>query len=81
LEFDYGLVGLSHYPIDLPTLMSWADIENGNAKSCLDVVIQTTNWVIWRYKNRICFDLKPPRKDTLRRDQDVISLVDYSSIC
>ncbi|GKD33124.1 probable methyltransferase PMT26 [Tanacetum coccineum] len=42
-------------------------------KSCFGVVVQTTTWIIWRYRNRICFDLKPPRKDTLGEEIKVLS--------
>ncbi|GKA64458.1 reverse transcriptase domain, reverse transcriptase zinc-binding domain protein [Tanacetum coccineum] len=43
------------------------DIHN-MAKESLDVVIQTTIWIIWQYRNRVCFDSKPPCKDTLGED-------------
>ena len=39
------------------------DIHN-LATQGLDVAIQTTIWIIWRYRSRVCFDSKPPLKDT-----------------
>nr|GEZ16205.1 transposon TX1 uncharacterized [Tanacetum cinerariifolium] len=66
-ELIMGWWGLPDHPKDLLNLIIWSDTLNldNKVKDCLDVVIQTTMWVIWNYKNRICFDLKPPRKDTL----------------
>ena len=61
---------LGDYPKVLNNLLSWSDsLDIHNlAKQGLDVVIQTTIWIIWRYRNRVCFDSKPPRKDTLGED-------------
>ncbi|GJQ98698.1 putative RNA-directed DNA polymerase, eukaryota, reverse transcriptase zinc-binding domain protein [Tanacetum coccineum] len=63
------------FPKDIRSLLVWGDSVNfGNTlKSCFDVVVQTTTWIIWRYRNRICFDLKPPRKDTLSEEIKVLS--------
>ncbi|GJT81002.1 reverse transcriptase [Tanacetum coccineum] len=62
--------GLTDLPTSVDSLIKWGDTVNLNnsTKSCFDVVVQTTAWVIWRYRNRVCFDLKPPRKDTLLDD-------------
>nr|GEY37462.1 reverse transcriptase domain, reverse transcriptase zinc-binding domain protein [Tanacetum cinerariifolium] len=58
---------IDDYLKDLPNLITWGDTANllQPLKACFDAVIQTTLWVIWRFRNRICFDAKPPRKDTL----------------
>nr|GFA03089.1 RNA-directed DNA polymerase, eukaryota, reverse transcriptase zinc-binding domain protein [Tanacetum cinerariifolium] len=58
-----GLWGLMSYPNDLSSLLSWPDSVNfiKPIKLCFDIVIQTANWVLWRYRNHVCFD--PPRKD------------------
>ncbi|GJU37692.1 putative RNA-directed DNA polymerase, eukaryota, reverse transcriptase zinc-binding domain protein [Tanacetum coccineum] len=70
-----GWWGLPDHPKDLFNLITWSDTINldNKIKACLDVVIQTTIWVIWNYRNRICFDLKPPRKDTLMEEIKVSS--------
>ncbi|GJY45062.1 reverse transcriptase domain, reverse transcriptase zinc-binding domain protein [Tanacetum coccineum] len=67
--------GFSDYPKILLDLIAWGDSTNlsKRLKLCLDVVIQTTIWVIWRYRNRLCFDLKPPRKDILEEEIKVLS--------
>ena len=67
--------GLTSYPNDLPNLLSWADSLNPNkaTKLCFFNVIQTATWVLWRYRNRVCFDPKPPRKDTLGEQVKVLS--------
>nr|GEW13930.1 hypothetical protein [Tanacetum cinerariifolium] len=67
--------GLSDYPQDLLDLVSWADNVpfNSQARSCFDVVVHTVTWVLWRYLNRLCFELKPPRKDTLFEETKVLS--------
>ncbi|GKD70354.1 reverse transcriptase domain, reverse transcriptase zinc-binding domain protein [Tanacetum coccineum] len=66
--------GCADYPKNLHSLLVWGNSANINkiAKPCLGVV-NTTLWVIWRYRNRVCFDLKPPRKDTLADDIKVYS--------
>nr|GFA69039.1 RNA-directed DNA polymerase, eukaryota [Tanacetum cinerariifolium] len=58
---------ISDFPKDINGLIKWSDTLtlNKHTKICLDVVIQTSLWIIWRYRNRMCFDLKPTRKDTL----------------
>nr|GEX89562.1 hypothetical protein [Tanacetum cinerariifolium] len=58
------------WPKDLPSLFVLVESVNinGTVKACLGVIVQTTMRTIWRYWNRICFDLKPPRKDTLGDD-------------
>ncbi|GJW25715.1 RNA-directed DNA polymerase, eukaryota, reverse transcriptase zinc-binding domain protein [Tanacetum coccineum] len=63
------------FPKDIHSLLVWGDNVNfsNTLKSCFDVVIQTTTWIIWRYRNRICFDLKPPRNDTLGEEIKVLS--------
>ncbi|GJX28479.1 zinc knuckle CX2CX4HX4C containing protein [Tanacetum coccineum] len=55
------------YPRDIQGLSSWADLVNLNnfSKGYFDVVIPTTFWVLWRFRNSVCFDAKPPRKDTI----------------
>ncbi|PWA91902.1 hypothetical protein CTI12_AA085540 [Artemisia annua] len=63
------------YPRDIQVLSSWGDSVNLNSflKGCFDVVIQTTFWIIWRFRNIVCFDAKPPRKDTLGEKIRVLS--------
>ncbi|GJV50140.1 zinc finger, CCHC-type containing protein [Tanacetum coccineum] len=63
------------YPRDIQGLSSWADLVNLNnfSKGYFDVVIPTTFWVLWRFRNRVCFDAKPPRKDTLGVEIKVLS--------
>ncbi|GKF04220.1 reverse transcriptase domain, reverse transcriptase zinc-binding domain protein, partial [Tanacetum coccineum] len=57
---------IDDYPKDLPNLITWGDTANLQPlKACFDAIIQTTLWVILRFRNRICFDAKPLRKDTL----------------
>ena len=53
--------GFTDYPKLLLDLTSRGNSTNlcKRLKICIDVVIQTTNWVNWRYKSRLCFDLKP----------------------
>ena len=62
-------------PKDLQSLITWSDSVNLTplAKTCFDVVIQTTTWILWRYRNRICFDEKPPSKDSLGAEIKVLS--------
>nr|GEX70563.1 reverse transcriptase domain, reverse transcriptase zinc-binding domain protein [Tanacetum cinerariifolium] len=76
LEPHIALVGYK----TLLNLSSWADLVslNNRVKLDFDVVLQTTFWVLWRYRNRVCFDLKPPRKDTL---MDEIMVYSNSWIC
>ncbi|GJX76845.1 reverse transcriptase domain, reverse transcriptase zinc-binding domain protein [Tanacetum coccineum] len=67
---------VGNFPKDLRSLISWADTESNLtilSKCCFDVVIQTTLWIIWRFRNRTCFDPKPPRKDTLVEEIKVFS--------
>ncbi|GJU43792.1 reverse transcriptase domain-containing protein, partial [Tanacetum coccineum] len=54
-------------PKDLQSLITWSDSVNLTylEKTCFDVIIQTTTWILWRYRNMICFDEKPPSKDSL----------------
>lgn len=33
-------------------------------KLCSDAVVQTTCWVIWRFRNKVCFDAEPLSKNT-----------------
>ena len=67
--------GIDDFPKDLPNLITWGDTANlqQSLKVCFDAVIQTTLWVIWRFRNRICFDAKPPRKDTLVDEIKILS--------
>ena len=72
--------GLGEYPRQLHDLLSWSHsvpLET-LTKVCFDVVICTTTWTIWRYRNRVCFDPKPPRKDTLMEEIQILS---HSWIC
>ena len=66
---------IGDFPKDINGLIKWSDglTLNKYAKICLDVVIQTSFWIIWRYRNRICFDLNPTRKDTLMEEIMVFS--------
>ncbi|GKC93798.1 RNA-directed DNA polymerase, eukaryota [Tanacetum coccineum] len=61
---------VDNVPNTILDLITWVDSANlpDVAKNILDGVILTTVWVIWRYRNKICFDEKPPRKDTLMDD-------------
>ena len=56
--------GMVNYPKTLLDLSTWADSTSLNniVELCFDVVLQTTFGVLWRHMNRVCFDLKPPRK-------------------
>ncbi|GJU08416.1 reverse transcriptase domain, reverse transcriptase zinc-binding domain protein [Tanacetum coccineum] len=65
----------SDFPKDINGLIKWSDTLtlNKHTKICLDVVIQTSLWILWRYRNRICFDLKPTRKDTLMEEIMILS--------
>nr|GEU32941.1 RNA-directed DNA polymerase, eukaryota, reverse transcriptase zinc-binding domain protein [Tanacetum cinerariifolium] len=74
-KFISGWWGLTSYPNNLSSLLSWPDSVNFNkpTKLCFDNVIQTANWVFWRYINCVCFDPKPPRKDTLGEQGNVLS--------
>lgn len=67
--------GFDDYPKQLQSLIVWGTSKNLNtlSKLCFDVVVRTTTWVIWRFKNRVCFDLKPPRKDTLEEEIKLLS--------
>ncbi|GJV04827.1 putative RNA-directed DNA polymerase [Tanacetum coccineum] len=67
--------GVNDCPKDLQNLIRWANSVDINikAKACFDAVIQTTTWTIWRYRNMICFQLKPPRKDTLVEEIMILS--------
>lgn len=67
--------GFHDYPKDVCGLITWADSVdlNGSAKIWFDVVVQSTTWIILRYRNKICFDSKPPRKDTLGDDIMILS--------
>ena len=67
--------GFDDYPKQLQSLIVWGTSTNLNtlSKLCFDVVVQTTTWVIWRFRNRVCFDLKPPRKDTLEEEIKLLS--------
>lgn len=59
---------------DIHSLLALGDNVNFNStlKSCVDVVVQMTTRIIWKYRNRICSDLKPPQKDTLSEDIKVL---------
>ncbi|GKA37270.1 RNA-directed DNA polymerase, eukaryota [Tanacetum coccineum] len=37
----------------------------GNLKAYFDVVVQTTLWFLWRFRNEMCFSLKQPSKDLI----------------
>ncbi|GJT78359.1 putative RNA-directed DNA polymerase, eukaryota, reverse transcriptase zinc-binding domain protein [Tanacetum coccineum] len=37
----------------------------GNLKAFFDVVVQTTLWVLWRFRNETCFSQKRPSKDLI----------------
>ncbi|GJY24363.1 pentatricopeptide repeat-containing protein [Tanacetum coccineum] len=67
--------GLDDYPKQLQNLIEWGTSTNLNtlSKLCFDVVVQATTWVIWRFRNRVCFDLKPPRKDILEEEIKLLS--------
>ncbi|GKC61170.1 RNA-directed DNA polymerase, eukaryota, reverse transcriptase zinc-binding domain protein [Tanacetum coccineum] len=54
---------LENHLQDLHSLLSWSDTINfmDTAKTCFDVVVHTTTWIIWRYRNHVCFDSKPRR--------------------
>nr|GEW14748.1 reverse transcriptase domain-containing protein [Tanacetum cinerariifolium] len=67
--------GVNDCPKDLQNLIRWADSVDINikAKACFNAVIQTTTWILWRYKNMICLQLKPPRKDTLVEEIMILS--------
>ncbi|GJR19341.1 putative RNA-directed DNA polymerase, eukaryota, reverse transcriptase zinc-binding domain protein [Tanacetum coccineum] len=73
---------LGDYPKVFNNLLSWSDSVDIHdlAKQGLDVVIQTTSWVIWQYRNRVCFDSKPQRKDTLGEDIFTMSAVPLDRI-
>ncbi|GKB75641.1 putative RNA-directed DNA polymerase, eukaryota, reverse transcriptase zinc-binding domain protein [Tanacetum coccineum] len=62
-------------PKDLQSLITRSDSVNLTylEKTCFDVVIQTTTWILWRYRNRIFFDEKPPSKDSLGAEIKVLS--------
>ena len=67
--------GLDNYPKDLSSLIKWGDSVPFQTleKICFDAVVQTTFWIIWRYRNRLCFDAKRPRKDTLSEEIKILS--------
>ncbi|GJW01986.1 reverse transcriptase domain, reverse transcriptase zinc-binding domain protein [Tanacetum coccineum] len=67
--------GLVCTPNDLDGILSWHESAQLNTKEklCFDVVINTSTWVIWRFRNRVCFDLKPPRRDTLMEEIKTLS--------
>ncbi|GJU86205.1 RNA-directed DNA polymerase, eukaryota, reverse transcriptase zinc-binding domain protein, partial [Tanacetum coccineum] len=54
-------------PKDLQSLIFWSNSTSlpDSLKSCFDAIIQSTTWIIWRYRNRLCFDIHPPQKDNL----------------
>ncbi|GKA49915.1 RNA-directed DNA polymerase, eukaryota, reverse transcriptase zinc-binding domain protein [Tanacetum coccineum] len=62
--------GFDDYLKSLADLISWADSTDlpCSTKTCFDAVIQTMLWLIWRFRNRTCFDSKPQRKDTIGND-------------
>ncbi|GJU01514.1 reverse transcriptase domain, reverse transcriptase zinc-binding domain protein [Tanacetum coccineum] len=62
-------------PKDLQSLITWSDSVKLTSleKTCFDVAIQTTTWISRRYRNRICFDEKPPSKDSLGAEIKVLS--------
>ncbi|GJX08469.1 RNA-directed DNA polymerase, eukaryota, reverse transcriptase zinc-binding domain protein [Tanacetum coccineum] len=63
------------YPKDLQSLISWAGSNSFPSKMAryFDVVVQTTFSSIWHYRNKLCFDIKPPRKDTIGDDIKLLS--------
>ena len=67
--------GLDNYPKDLSSLIKWGDSVPFQTleKICFDAVVQKTFWIIWRYRNRLCFDAKRPRKDTLSEEIKILS--------
>ncbi|GJX35148.1 reverse transcriptase domain, reverse transcriptase zinc-binding domain protein [Tanacetum coccineum] len=67
--------GLVCTPNDLDGILSWHESAQLNTKEklCFDVVINTSTWVIWRFRNRVCFDLKPSRRDTLMEEIKTLS--------
>ena len=54
---------------------SWGDSANliSFLKGCFDIVIQTTFWILRRFRYRVCFVAKPPRKDTLGEEIKLFS--------
>lgn len=68
---------IDDFPKDLPNLITWGDAASlqlqQSLKVCFGTVIQTTLWVIWRFRNRICLDAKPPRMDTLLDEIKILS--------
>nr|GEW85001.1 cytochrome P450 [Tanacetum cinerariifolium] len=69
------LVGAGLHPNDFDGILSWHESAQLNTKEklCFDVVINTSTWVIWRFRNRVCFDLKPSRRDTLIEEIKTLS--------
>lgn len=49
---------------DVHSIMSYADHSSCNSlcKAALDVVIQTSIWVLWPYRNEIIFNLKKTKE-------------------
>lgn len=72
--------GIGEYPRQLHDLLSLSHSVplEPLKKVCFDIVICTTTWTIWRYRNRVCFDPKPPCKDTLLEE---IQISSHSWIC
>nr|GEV69357.1 cysteine-rich receptor-like protein kinase [Tanacetum cinerariifolium] len=66
------------YPKDLQSLIFWSDSASlpDRLNSCFDAIIQSTTWIIWRYPNRLCFDIHHSRKDNLGDEIKTVLLLD-----
>ncbi|GJU13560.1 putative reverse transcriptase domain-containing protein [Tanacetum coccineum] len=51
-------------PKDLQSLIFWSNLTSlpDRLKSCFDAIIQSTTWIIWRYRNRLLIEKKSDKK-------------------
>nr|GFA01919.1 zinc finger, CCHC-type [Tanacetum cinerariifolium] len=58
MEDDLKVVEAGRLPEGSQQHGAWSDLVDihNMAKESLEVVIQTTIWIIWQHRNRVCFD-------------------------
>lgn len=65
---------------DVIHLADYAPIASKHSRF-FDVVVQTTIWALWKFRNDSTFSMKRPRKDLIFSDVKLLSFTWVSSRC